>query len=117
VNRTVLRVTRERIGDAIVLHAAGEVDIRSAQTLREHLDRVCRKAEPPQFIVADLTEVRFLGSAGLAVLLEVGKRCQDQQTPLRVVANRPGTLRPLQVTGIDRILEVAGSLEHVVRSA
>lgn len=112
-----LQVADERIGDAVVVHATGEIDVLTAPILLEHLERICPGARPPQVVVADLTAVRFLGSAGMSVLLEVDKLCRAQRTPLRVVAPSPETIRPLRVTGIDRVLDVVASLEVVVPPA
>jgi hypothetical protein len=33
---------------------------------------------------------------------------------LRVVATKPSTVRPLQVTGLDRVLQVVDSLELAI---
>jgi anti-sigma B factor antagonist len=113
VDSPSLRITHERIGDAFVVRADGDVDFIGAPALRQHLERAYRQARPPQVVVADLTEVRFFGSAGISVLLDVGMRCQEQDTPLSVVASRPVTLEPLRVTGVDQVLLVVESLARL----
>jgi anti-sigma B factor antagonist len=112
-----LRIARESIGQALVVHVAGEIDIVTAPEFRTQLRKACDEAVAPQIVVADLSRVGFMGSAGLSVLVETDKRCRAQFLRLRVVATAASTLRPLQITGLDRVLDVAGSLDSVIRSA
>lgn len=99
------------------MRVAGEVDYLTAPDLQLHLERAAARAKPPQVLVADLSLVAFLGSSGLAVLMDVDGQCRTRHVPLRIVATTPGVLRPLHATGLDRILSVAGSLDSVIRSA
>jgi anti-sigma B factor antagonist len=117
VSRQSLRIAHETIGSALVVHVAGEIDLVTAPELQAQLDKVCAQARPPQIVVADLSAVGFMGSAGLTVLIDADKRCRAQLVRLRIVATNPATIRPLQVTGLDRVLDLAGSLDGVIRSA
>lgn len=117
VSSPLLRIAHETIGEAVVVHVTGEIDMITAPEVHEHLEKACARANPPEFVVADLTDVTFIGSSGLSVLLEVDKRCRNQSTPLRVVVTTQATIQPLQVTGLDRVLGVVGSLDSVFRSA
>jgi anti-sigma B factor antagonist len=100
-----------------VVHVTGEIDMVTAPELQDGLEYACDLAHPPDIVVADLTGVRFMGSAAMSVLLEVDQRCRDQLTPLNVVVSTPVTTRPLRVTGLDHVLRLVGSLDSVTRSA
>jgi anti-sigma B factor antagonist len=117
VSSPLLQIAHETVGDAIVVHVAGEIDLVTAPDFQAHLEKAVVRARPPGFVVADLSEVTFLGSTALSVLLEVDKHCRTRGTLLRVVATTPVTLRPLQLTGLNRIITVATSLESSIRSA
>jgi anti-sigma B factor antagonist len=117
VSRQLLRIANETIGSALVVHVAGEIDMVTAPDLRAQLNRVCAEARPPQIVVADLSGVQFMGSAGLTVLIDADRRCRANLVRLRIVVTMPATIRPLQVTGLDRVLDIAGSLDGVIRSA
>ena len=84
-------------GRETVLHVTGELDMLGAPILSECVAEILR-AWPPTLIV-DLTKVGFLGSAGLAALIEARQRA-GTRTQLRIVASARSTLRPLQVTGL-----------------
>jgi anti-sigma B factor antagonist len=79
----------------VILHAAGEVDSATVPQLRDSVTRAlgCR----PQALIVDLTEVRFLGSAGLAALVEAHEQA-GEFTQVRVVAPGRATLHPMRLT-------------------
>jgi anti-sigma B factor antagonist len=116
VQAPMLDIAHEMIGDATVVRAAGEIDLITAPEFLAQLKKACRRATPPDPVVADLTAVSFIGSAGLSVLLEIDERCRTRRTPLRVVAIAPGAVRPLRVTGLDQVLHVVDSLDGATTS-
>jgi anti-anti-sigma factor len=67
--------------------------------------------------VLDLSGVTFLGSAGLAVLAEARNLAVASAVQVRVVAVSRTVLRPMEVTGLDKVLtvvpDVATAIEQV----
>ncbi|HVV18862.1 MAG TPA: STAS domain-containing protein [Pseudonocardiaceae bacterium] len=88
----------------VVLHVCGDVDMVTAAVLAEHVRQ--QQGTSIGTLVVDLSEVTFLGSAGLAVLAEAHDACRDRGVELRVVATSRMVLRPLQVTGLDTLLTI-----------
>jgi anti-sigma B factor antagonist len=82
-----------RVGSAVVLIVDGEVDLHTAPEL---LDAVVAALHPPgggapdgtpvTAVVADLTGVVFLSSAGLGTLAALATRLGDDGVALRLVA-------------------------------
>ncbi len=96
-------------GAATVLVATGEVDMRTAPVLAEQVTR--HYAVPgPRPLVFDLTGVGFFGSAGLAVLAEAYEQATARGLLTWVVAPYRTVLRPLQITGLDSLLNVVDDL-------
>ncbi|WP_370967303.1 STAS domain-containing protein [Amycolatopsis sp. cg9] len=103
----LVNVTRERIGDAVVLVVSGEVDLLSASVLSDAITGVL--ADPPRLLVVDLTEVSFLASIGITALLEA-RRGAGAGTRVRVVApERSVVARTLQLTGLRETLAVTAT--------
>lgn len=93
-------------GDTRVVEVVGEIDLRTAPQL---LDAVLGAlADVPRIVVVDLLGVSFLGSSGLAVLMQARQEA-GERTQLRVVAEGPVTVRPLQVTALDQQLSLYSS--------
>jgi anti-sigma B factor antagonist len=66
-------------------------------------------------VVIDLSEVSFLGSAGLAALVDAAVAAEARREPLRVVVDhtRP-VIRPLEATGRDQVLQLYRSVEDAL---
>jgi anti-sigma B factor antagonist len=106
---TPLRLSRQVDEHAIIVRAFGEIDLATAPALHLSLREASELATPPTPVVADLSGVDFLASAGLSVLVELHELCRDQRTPLRVVASTLAARRSLRVTGLDQLLDVVDS--------
>lgn len=90
-----------------VVHVSGDVDMLTAPAFADHVRRqLAGDGGSPKCLVIDLTDVTFLGSAGLAVLAEAHNLAAARSVELRVVAPTRLVLRPLQVTGLDKLLTV-----------
>jgi anti-sigma B factor antagonist len=102
----LLQVATERNGSAVIVRVEGEVDMNTVSAFGGALAQACDLVAPPMRVVADLTGVTFLSSAGLTALLEVHHRCERQGTPLRVEVTHPTVRRALEITGVDQILDL-----------
>jgi anti-anti-sigma factor len=64
--------------------------------------------------VADLDQVRFIDSAGLAVLVGAANRAAAHGGSLHVVCARPKVCQLLRLTGLDRRLPPARTLDEAL---
>ncbi|WIX84816.1 STAS domain-containing protein [Amycolatopsis sp. DG1A-15b] len=100
----LLRVTAHHSGGAVVLAVTGEVDLLSAPMLGDGVTTAL--ADAPELLVIDLSEVSFLASIGITVLLEA-RRQAGTGTRIRVVAPEDGVVnRTLRLTGLHEALAV-----------
>ncbi|MEV6872086.1 STAS domain-containing protein [Amycolatopsis sp. NPDC051128] len=104
-----LKLSEELIGRTAILALDGEFDLRTAPEVDRALDLILRRA--PRRLVVDLSEVCFLNSAGLEVLLACHRRAAPR-TDLRVVATTRSTWRPLQIARLHETLVI-----HTSRAA
>ncbi|MGH3951810.1 MAG: STAS domain-containing protein [Pseudonocardiaceae bacterium] len=104
-------MTVEWQGRATVLAVAGEIDMLTAPRVEEAL--MLALESRPETLVVDLTDVRFLGSAGLAALIGAQRKA-GKQIGFRVVAAGTATSRPLHVTGLDQQFVVYPSREQAL---
>jgi anti-anti-sigma factor len=101
-------VRRER-GCAIVT-VAGEIDIATVTRLRERLFELA----PSGPMVADLDQVGFIDSAGLSALVGAAKRAAAHGGSLRVVCAQPKTRKLFRLTGLDRQIALARTLDEAL---
>jgi len=90
--------TRTGEDGAVTVTAAGEVDTFTAPLLRSVLEPQLQRQ--PTELVVDLSGVQFLGSAGLAVLVETQKSARDRDVALRLITTPGAVTRALTVTGL-----------------
>ena len=105
----VITLSTSNDGDGTVtVTVVGEVDTFTAPVLRSSLDN--QLESQPTELVIDLCGVQFLGSAGLAVLVETQKAARSRDVGLKLIASTRAVTRPLEVTGlIDLFTIVDGS--------
>jgi anti-sigma B factor antagonist len=102
-----LSVKVEQGPSGSVLSVAGEVDTLTAPELRLNMDQALPGAG--EVLVVDLSEVTFLSSAGLSVLVQAHQRAEEAGGAVRIVTNS-GTARVFQLTGLTETLHLFGSL-------
>lgn len=105
------------IDGTVVVEVTGEVDLDTAPRLREAIAVALDEAADGPCIV-DLTAVTYLGSAGLTALVDATREAAARQEPLRIVvdANRP-VIRPIEITGLDRVLHLYHSVEEALSAS
>ena len=81
----------------VVLAPAGELDLATAPRLRELLDEAHR---PRATVVLDLSDVGFLDSSALAVVLGAERRLRATGGTLRLVHVPEAVLRVLRICGL-----------------
>lgn len=94
-------------GDVIVLAVRGDLDAFTGPQLSEAITDSL--AETPAALVIDLSELDFLGSAGMSVLI-VGNDVAGSETRFAVVADGPSTSRPMKTIGLDKELRLYPTL-------
>jgi anti-sigma B factor antagonist len=98
-----------------VVEVAGEVDVYTAPTLRQHLREA--SGGPAPRVVVDMTEVKFLDSTGLGVLVGAMGRVKEADGTLRLVVSSDHILKVLRITGLDALIPVDGDAATAVGAA
>jgi anti-anti-sigma factor len=101
----------DRNDGATVVRLAGELDLYNAHTVREALIACCE--ETPPRLVVDLSEVKFIDSTALGVLIEARTRMENRRGFLLAA---PGleTRRALEISGLDKHFTVHDTLQDAL---
>lgn len=98
-----LTIAQANVNGLPTLELRGSVDVQSKEMLRDHLNQMV--AEGHQTIRVDLGGIDYLGSVGLAVLIEVSKRLRKKGGQL-VIAPGPKELRKhLALLNLHQVLD------------
>jgi anti-sigma B factor antagonist len=108
-------VTSSLTGGHRVVAVSGEIDVHSGPVLREHLLDLIAHHESE--IVVDLSEVSFLDSSGLGVLVTAHKRARALGGHLRLAACRPAVADIFQITALDKAFPMYDSVDDALAAA
>jgi anti-sigma B factor antagonist len=97
--------------DVTVVSVSGEIDMLSAPALRTY---VATNLVDDGTFVLDLSGVTFLGSAGLAVLVEAAQESRTRAIAFRVVAADRAVTRPIVATGLGEVFAVHKTLDEAI---
>ncbi|MBV8464293.1 MAG: STAS domain-containing protein [Acidimicrobiales bacterium] len=98
---------------AVVVSLSGEIDVAAAPVVRERLEAAAGRAEA---LVVDLTEVTFIDSTALGVLIGVHKLCLGSGTSIRLVVSEPRILKVFEITGLTDLFTIDPSLADATRT-
>ena len=100
------------VAGATVVALHGEIDLETAEPLRERLDRLTAVDRPD--VVVDLSGVSFIDCSGLGVLCRARNRVLERDGRLRLVSACPRFLRILRQVGLAELFEVHPDLGGAV---
>jgi anti-sigma B factor antagonist len=92
-----------------------EIDVTNADAIREELLTVINQGA--DIMVADMSKTRFCDSAGVSTLVRAFRRATSNGTKMRLVVGGQGVERVLELTGVDRLIEVYPSVRAALGSS
>jgi len=110
-----LSLTTRSDGDTTVVEVAGEIDVYTAPQLRTcFIDAIDSGARD---VVADMTDVTFLDSTGLGILVGARRRAVDAGGDLRLIITHSAVLKIFRITGLDKVFSIEVALDKAVTPA
>jgi anti-sigma B factor antagonist len=96
-----------------VVRVAGELDLHTSPQLRDHV--LSMIGDEPVHLALDLSEVGFMDSSSLGMLVTVLKRVRERDGDLRLVGVTGSPMKVFALTGLDRVFEIADTPEDLPR--
>jgi anti-sigma B factor antagonist len=109
----LFEVRRDRRNGAVVVIAAGEIDLASSPELRAALYDPETRADT---IMLDLREVTFMDSSGLGVIVGQHKRAREEGFRFRVAIDGASEVqRILELSGLVTVLDIVDASDALLR--
>lgn len=86
----------------------GEIDLSTAPVFEKAITEALE--HQPAVLAIELSEVTFMASVGLRVLAATNEKVGDS-TRIAVIANNLAASRPIQLTGLDNVVELFPTLD------
>jgi anti-anti-sigma factor len=100
-----LAITSQREGDVHVIALAGELDLATADEVEQEIVRV--EATDADSIVVDLSDLRFMDSTGVRILLSADARSRADGSRLALLRGPAAVQRVFELSGISDLLPFA----------
>ena len=101
-DKLALSITRD--AGVVLATVSGEIDLTTARTFTQHLESAL--AGPPAAVIADLGQVAFLSSSGLAALQIFAHAANSAGVSFCLVSAQRTILRHLRLTALDRDMTI-----------
>jgi anti-sigma B factor antagonist len=106
----VLEIKVERFADVLVVSAGGRIDYQNAEAFKSalmpHVEN-CRAGG--DLVVLDLSELEYVSSAGLRVLMIAAKESKARNGKLLAVALQPVVREIFEISRFDMVFEIFDS--------
>lgn len=99
-----LSITFAHGRDALLIKVAGEVDVSNASELRDAID--AKLPEVAGELVVDISDVPYIDSTGIGVLVGAAHRASDAGASLVVARPQRNVARVLGLLGVGRDLNI-----------
>ena len=107
----MLQTTKQ--GDALTVYLTGEIDHCVAEGLRNEIEMLI-VAHDPHRLILDFSQVSFMDSSGIALILSALRRAREIGGKLRVSHVPHQAMRVLNAAGIERLVEIVPEVEREV---
>lgn len=109
-----MKITTSEAPGCAVVTVEGELDIYTAPALRGAIAELVRAGVHD--LVIDLTQVEFLDSTGLGVLVGVLKRAKANHGSLQLVFTQERLMKLFVITGLTRVFVICDTMEAALSS-
>jgi anti-sigma B factor antagonist len=95
-----------------VVAVTGEIDLFTAPEFKARIHDAIEDGR--DLVVVDLTATTFIDSSSLGVLISAHRRLKGRGGRLVVVSDVPAVMSTFKITGLDSVLEMAGSRDEAL---
>jgi anti-anti-sigma factor len=107
------RVEGEHQGSLCLVRVHGEIDLSNAHEVSSAIG--IAMGQEAQGLVVDLSDITYLDSAGVALLLRLAERLRSRRRQLHLVVPRGSPVRrALHFTGVPRVIPLEARLEDAL---
>ena len=104
--------SERREGDVLIVTTGDRVDSLNARDFQEALQAEISASD--RALVLDLSRLTYISSAGLRVILLIGKTLQEQKATLAVCSLSGPVREVFEVSGFDKIIQVHDSQAEAI---
>lgn len=101
-------------GSYLIIQLSGELDQHMADQIRGRIDYGLLR-EGMKHMIFDFTEVSFMDSSGIGMLLKRYKQVKQLGGTLYITGCNQSILRLVKLSGLERIVVIEDTIHHVLK--
>jgi anti-sigma B factor antagonist len=109
-----MEIGEKIVDDIYIILISGRMDTMTSKYVEARLDSIIEENRPK--IIIDLSEVDYISSVGLRVLLASLKKQRQNQGSLQLASLQPFVQNIFKITGLDKIFQISPSEEAAFQS-
>lgn len=106
-----LSISTDARDGAVVIHVEGDLDVYTAPRLKEVLDEAIAGGGR---LILDLSQVHFIDSTALGVLVGAHQETQSANGRLCLVVDDPFLLKIFRITGFDGVFSIFSETDEAL---
>lgn len=106
-----MQIAKTSNPDRHVITVSGEVDLASSPQLDDAIISALNAGA--KAVAIDLTDVSFMDSSGLGVIVRGLKRCREAEIDLDLVITNERVLKVFGITGLDQVIPIHSSISDI----
>lgn len=110
-----MELTERRAGKAVVVAPVGRIDMATAEQLKERLiPLVTDSAKKGEVVVLDFSDVDYISSAGLRVLMLAAKEAKSSGGKIAVAALQPLVNEIFEISRFNKVLACHTGVDEAI---
>ena len=107
-----LRLQTYQLEATTVVQVAGDIELSNASQLKSDLRSACE--QDACRVVVDMSEVTFIDSTGIGVLVGALKRTREQNGSFALICPQPRVRRVFEITGLLQVMPLFNTIDEAL---
>ena len=106
-------IQENKVEGATLVLMSGRLDTGTAPGAQTRLLEILASSSA---LIVDMTDVGYVSSAGLRVLLTAAKQAKSRGSRFRLIGPQPSVREVLAMSGFDKIIQIHPDLDTAIRA-
>ncbi|MDF3821850.1 STAS domain-containing protein [Leptospira sp. 96542] len=112
MNEDKVGLHSEQIGEVLVIHIQGNMDVHNTHKIEQNLISMVKSAQ--KSVIYNLSEVPFISSAGLRMLVTSLRLCQELKITISICGLQPAVEKVFDIVGMQQLFTIYPDLNSAL---
>lgn len=106
-------IRSEELGNKMVVHVQGNLDVHNTHKIEKDLLNLVSSSG--KSVIFNLSEVPFISSAGLRLLVTTLRHCQEQKISISICGLQPAVEKVFDIIGMQQLFTIYPDLDAALK--